>query len=150
MRFVGAIQRFSIKILPVNESDDNFIQSLLAKFLHLNVVYAPSFKVLVGNWHTLQIESLLKQLHVQVQYYSLILRITYYPQQVLTSYQKQGGWLCQVHTWWIIVLALSNSITMVSLLILRDPTQSSHTLPQFTNCNICTLLEKFMHVIHWL
>lgn len=48
-------------------SDDNFLQPRVAKFLKLPVLPIPSFKVLVGNGNALQVEGLINNLLVTIQ-----------------------------------------------------------------------------------
>lgn len=67
MCFIGLINGHSIQILLDGDSDDNFIQLRLAKFLQLDITPTHPFKVLVGNGNSLQVEGLIKQLHVKVQ-----------------------------------------------------------------------------------
>jgi len=56
IRFTGFIQGHKIQILIDEGSSDNFIQPIVAKFLHLPIYQTPRLKVLVGNGEQLECE----------------------------------------------------------------------------------------------
>lgn len=67
IRFTGSINGQLIKVLLDGESDDNFIQPRIAKFLQLDVQPTPAFKVLVGNGNFLQVERKVDPLNIRIQ-----------------------------------------------------------------------------------
>lgn len=66
-RFIGPTNSHSVHILLDGSSDNNFIQSLVAKFLQLLNTPTKSFKVLIGNGNSLQMEGLIDNLQVNIQ-----------------------------------------------------------------------------------
>jgi len=56
IRFTGFIQDYKIQILIDEGNSNNFIQSRVAKFLHLSIYQTPRLKVLVGNGEQLECE----------------------------------------------------------------------------------------------
>ena len=66
MKFQGTLNGHPVQNLLDGGSDDNFIQPRLVKFLHLEVIPTPCFKVLVGDGISLQVEGLLSNLQILV------------------------------------------------------------------------------------
>lgn len=70
LRFTGYVNGHAIQVLLDGGSDDNFLQPRVAKFLHLEILPVPTFKVLVGNGNSLQVEGLINNLQITIQKYS--------------------------------------------------------------------------------
>ncbi|XP_039123663.1 uncharacterized protein LOC120260295 [Dioscorea cayenensis subsp. rotundata] len=75
LRFTGCINGYSVQILLDGGSDDNFIQPRVAKFLQLPVLPIEAFKVFVGNCSFLQVEGVVENLPLQVQYHIIHLSV---------------------------------------------------------------------------
>jgi len=71
IRFTGFIQGHKIQTLIDGGSSDNFIQSRVAKFLHLPIYHTPRLQVLVGNGEQLECEGEVQNILVQIQGHSL-------------------------------------------------------------------------------
>lgn len=71
MRFMGNLHGKQVHILLDGGSDESFIQPRLAHFLRLEVLPAPSFRVLIGNGQSLEVEGRVEHLHVTVQKHDL-------------------------------------------------------------------------------
>lgn len=67
MRFIGSIKGQPVNILLDGGSDDNFIQPRIAKFLQLDIHPTATFKVLVGDGNSLQVEGKVDPLQIKIQ-----------------------------------------------------------------------------------
>jgi hypothetical protein len=79
LRFQGSIQGVEVQILLDSGSSDNFLQPRIANCLKLPIQAAESFKVLVGNGHSLTAEGFVENLQVQVQGHTLQLPVYLLP-----------------------------------------------------------------------
>jgi hypothetical protein len=79
LRFQGSIQGVEVQILLDGGSSDNFLQPRIANCLKLPIQAAESFKVLVGNGHSLTAEGFVENLQVQVQGHTLQLPVYLLP-----------------------------------------------------------------------
>ena len=62
IRFIGLLNGHPVHILLDRGTDNNFIQPCLEKFLNLDIISAQSYRVLVGNGQTLQVEVIIENI----------------------------------------------------------------------------------------